>query len=155
MRASRIPTRGHRAHRRPAPPAAATREQILRAEAERDPVGLVVRIRREHDETILANKRDMARRGLDRDCVLAVVVNPRVDPGEGMIATAFDAIPRDEVVAMSPGPELASLRESLRHPPKPGHVWVLIPVPGQRLLVEEPVEHTVTEHGATPPAGDA
>lgn len=152
MRRSRIPTRGRRA---PGTCCTQHRELLFRDEARRDPTGLIGRIRREFDAQVLTNKRDMAARGLDRDHVLAVVVNPRVDPGPGWIAVRFDAIPRAEIIAMDTAPELAPQRAALAHPPKPGHVWVFIPIPHLRALIEEPVEHTATDHGATPTAGDA
>lgn len=44
---------------------------------------------------------------------------------------------------------------TLAHPPKPGHVWLYIPIPHHRMLVEEPFEHSVATPTTTAPGGEA
>ncbi len=143
-----------RGHRRP-PRDEDRRAQALYEEAARDPAGLAARVRQLLDGRVLAWKREMAARGLDRDHVLALTVNPRVAAAPGEVMAHGEPLPRAELLAGDDPAFTPAARADLARPPRPGHVWVYVLVPHHRALTEEPVEYTVTAHGGTPSAGDA
>ena len=91
-----------------------------------------------------------AQRGLPSPAVGALE-NWRPKP----MMIALDFVLREEVAAIDDGPECAEARATLAHPPKPGHVWLYIPIPHHRMLVEEPFEHSVATPTTTAPGGEA
>lgn len=161
MRRTKLPLRGTTAHARagakkprtqppksPRAQATADRETLLRAEASRDPNGLLLRIRRSFDADILEGKRTLVARGLRETHVVAAIVNPRLAVFPGWIGMKIEFLARAELLALDHFPESdagAEFQAELRRPPKEGHVWVWIPIPKRRLLTEEPIEYRVPD----------
>lgn len=127
-----------------------SKEQAYRDAAVENPYAIFSALRVELDA-----KRKMAAAGYDRTHVLLVCPNPRIPAGSDQMMIALDFVLREEVAAIDDGPECAEARATLAHPPKPGHVWLYIPIPHHRMLVEEPFEHSVATPTTTAPGGEA
>lgn len=132
-----------------------SKEQAYRDAAVENPYAIFSALRVELDAKILDAKRKMAAAGYDRTHVLLVCPNPRIPAGSDQMMIALDFVLREEVAAIDDGPECAEARATLAHPPKPGHVWLYIPIPHHRMLVEEPFEHSVATPTTTAPGGEA
>lgn len=132
-----------------------SKEQAYRDAAVEDPYAIFGALRVELDAKILDAKRKMAAEGHDRTHVLLVCPNPRIPAGSDQMMIALDFVLREEVAAIDDGPECADVRATLAHPPKPGHVWLYIPIPHHRMLVEETFEHSVATPTTTAPGGEA
>lgn len=128
------------------------KERAYRDAAIENPYAIFASLRKELDAEILTAKRTMAAAGYDRTHVLFVCPNPRIPAGSDQMVIAIDFVAREDVIALDDAPECAEARATLAHPPKPGHVWLYIPIPHHRMLVEETFEHSVVEAPAVPTA---